>query len=324
MKRLLLLLTGLALFLHTTPPILADDRPASLPPKGLRVLTAGHSFHVWMPGILKELAAGAKIEGHEQVDLQSIGGSQVIQHWNVPDEKNKIKPALIAGKADVLTLSPIYLPDEGIENFAKLGLEHNPALRVTVQEFWLPFDDQALWATRAKGVTIDPDKKTIEELRAAHAPYFQSMDEHVRALNKEIGKDAVFVVPVGQAVLALREKIIKGEAPGITKQSELFRDPPGHPNGQIMALSGYCHFAVIYRRSPIGLPMPGALGKLPEAEKLNALLQTLAWEAVTNHPLSGVKAKCGGAGAEPVRIRGRADGQRTRRADWRRCRTRRR
>ena len=33
------------------------------PPKGLRVLTAGHSFHVWMPGLLAELAEKAGIVG---------------------------------------------------------------------------------------------------------------------------------------------------------------------------------------------------------------------------------------------------------------------
>ncbi len=113
---------------------------------------------------------------------------------------------------------------------------------------------------------IDPDKKTIEELRAAHAPYFQSMDELVRSLNQQAGHQAVFVVPVGQAVLALREKIIKGEAPGIARQSELFTDPLGHPRGQIQALATYCHFAVIYRRSPMGLPAPAVIARLPEAE----------------------------------------------------------
>jgi hypothetical protein len=290
-NRFILLLASLALFLPSLPHAFADEAPLSAPPKGLRVLTAGHSFHVWMPKNLQEMAANAKIEGHQQVDLQSIGGSQVIQHWNVPDDKNKIKPALIAGKADVLTLSPIYLPDAGIENFVRLGLEHNPALRITIQEFWLPFDDQGLWATRGKGVVIDPDKKTIEELRAAHAPYFQSMDELVRSLNQQAGKQAVFVVPVGQAVLALREKILKGEAPGITKQSELFSDPLGHPRGQIQALATYCHFAVIYGRNPIGLPVPSVIAKLPEAEKLNHLLQQLAWDAVVGNPLSGVKAE---------------------------------
>jgi hypothetical protein len=300
MRRLLSLLTGFALVLTAPSRAIAADHSQSQP-NGVRVLTAGHSFHVWMPPVLKEIAANARIDAHQQVDLQSIGGSRVIQHWELPAEKNKIKPALIAGKADVLTLSPIYLPDEGIEKFVRLGLEHNPALRVTVQEFWLPFDDQALWSTRAKGVTIDPDKKTIDELRRAHASYFESMDEHVRALNQQLGKTVVFVVPVGQAVLALRKKIINGEAPGIAKQSELFRDPLGHPNAQIKALAGYCHFAVIYRRDPRGLPILTDLSTLPEGEKLNAMLQRLAWDAVTSHPLSGVSA--GSASESPTQTR---------------------
>ena len=57
-------------------------------------------------------------------------------------------------------------------------------------------------------------------------------------------------------------------------------------------LTAYCHFAVIYKRSPVGLPMPAVLknAKNPNwDEKLNTLLQELAWEAVTAHPLSGVK-----------------------------------
>ena len=264
---------------------------AEAPPQGVRVLTAGHSFHVWMPGVLIDIANKAGITGHQQVGLSSIGGSRTIQHWDAEGDKQKIKPVLLEGKADVLTLSPIYLPDEGIENFVKLGLEHNPNLRITIQEFWLPFDDTALWATRAKGVTIDRDAKTITQLREAHAPYFQSMDQHVRELNEKHGKGkaAVFVVPVGQAVLELRDLIIQGKAPGISKQSELVTDPIGHPRDHIKVLSGYCHYAVIYGRSPVGLPMPKALQNLPEAEKLNPLLQQLAWDAVKTHPLSGVK-----------------------------------
>lgn len=255
--------------------------------KGLRIFTAGHSFHYYMPGILKDIAAKANITGHEQVGLSSIGGSQVIRHWDVPDEKNKAKEALKAGTVDVLTLSPIYLPDAGIENFAKLALEHNPKIRITVQEFWLPFDSVNAWTNRPK--SIDRDSKTIAELREAHAGYFREMDAHVAGLNKKFGRQALFVVPVGQAVLALREKIIKGEAPGIEKQSALFTDVLGHAHPPILVLATYCHFATIYRRTPIGLPVPVALSKQPEAEKLNRLLQALAWEAVTRHPLSGVK-----------------------------------
>jgi hypothetical protein len=290
MKRLPFLFACFTLLSSTVPSTQAVERlAAEAPPKGLRVLTAGHSFHVWMPALLKEMAAGAGITGHEIAGLQGIGGSRVIQHWDVADAQNKVKPVLIAGKADVLTLSPIYLPDPGIEKFVTLGLQHNPALRITLQEFWVPFDDPALWATRAKGVTIDRDTKTMDELRSVHAGYFQDMDKLVRELNTQAGKDAVFVVPAGQAVLALREKVIKNEVPGVSRQSDLFTDPLGHPQAHIRVLAAYCHFAVIYQRSPVGLPVPASLAKLPEADKLNRLLQELAWEAVTNHPLSGVK-----------------------------------
>ncbi len=261
------------------------------PPSGLRVATAGHSFHVWMPGLLNGLVKDAGIIGHQQVALSSIGGSRTIQHWDAQGEKQKIKPVLMEGKADVLTLSPIFLPDAGIENFVKLGLQHNPALRITVQEFWMTFDDGSLWGKPLNGKVIDRDSKTMSDLHAAHDNYFKGMDDHVRELNEKYAKDkpAVFVVPVGQAVMELRRYIIEGKAPGLAKQSDLFTDPIGHPRYHVKALAAYCHYAVIYGRSPVGLPMPATIAKLPEAEKLNALLQKLAWDAVTVHPLSGVK-----------------------------------
>jgi hypothetical protein len=105
-------------------------------------------------------------------------------------------------------------------------------------------------------------------------------------LNKKFEKDVVFVVPIGQAVIALREKILDGKAPGLKKQSDLFTDDIGHARAHVMVLNAYCHYAVIYKRSPVGLPVP-ATAKTDE--KLNRLLQELAWEAVTKHPLSGVK-----------------------------------
>jgi hypothetical protein len=78
-----------------------------------------------------------------------------------------------------------------------------------------------------------------------------------------------------------------GEAPGLAKQSELFSDKLGHPQPPIQALAAYCQFAVIYRMNPVGLPRPDVLK--PKYEKLNRLLQELAWDAVTHHPLSGVR-----------------------------------
>src|SRR5215475_4705425 len=71
---------------------------------GLRVFSCGHSFHVFVPGILADMAKKAGIKDHKQVGLSSLGGSRVIQHWDQPDEKFKVKPALREGKVDVLTL----------------------------------------------------------------------------------------------------------------------------------------------------------------------------------------------------------------------------
>ncbi len=143
---------------------------------------------------------------------------------------------------------------------------------------------------RKKAEPVDRDTLSGEELRRRHEPYFRSMDEHVRELNRKHGRPVVFVVPVGQAVIALREKVIAGAAPGLKTQGELFSDAIGHVRAPLQALTAYCHFAVIYRRSPVGLTPPGVLAKakLSDEDKLNRLLQELAWEAVLGHPLSGV------------------------------------
>ena len=102
----------------------------------------------------------------------------------------------------------------------------------------------------------------------------------------------LFVVPAAQAVIGLREKIIAGKAPGLKSQEDLFTDELGHGKPPLQALVAYCNYAVIYRRSPVGLPVPSILkgAKLgDQEEKLNRLLQELAWEAVIQHPLSGVR-----------------------------------
>ena len=258
--------------------------------KGLRVFTCGHSFHVWVPAIVTDLCKSAEIPNHVQVGLSSIGGSRVIQHWDIADDKHKAKEELKTGKVDVLTLSPIFLPDPGIENFTTLALEHNKDIRVVVQPIWLRWDIYE--PTTKRPTKVDHNAITGEELRKRHAEHFQKMDEHIRELNQKYGKTVLYIAPAPQAVLALREKIIAGQAPGLKVQEDLFTDELGHGKPPLMALVAYCDYAVIYRRSPVGLPVPAILkqAKLGDQEaKLNRLLQELAWDAVLQHPLSGLQ-----------------------------------
>ncbi|MFT7643417.1 MAG: hypothetical protein ACI9G1_005182, partial [Pirellulaceae bacterium] len=116
--------------------------------------------------------------------------------------------------------------------------------------------------------------------------------EHIRNLNKEFGKTVMYIAPAPQALIALREKIIAAEAPGLKVQEDLFTDALGHGKPPLQALVAYCNYAVIYRRSPVGLPVPAILKRAnlgDQEESLNRLLQELAWEAVLDHPLSGLK-----------------------------------
>ena len=273
----------------------ADDAPL---PKGVRVLSTGNSFSGGVPDLLQEMARLAGIKGHVWAERQGIGGSRVIQHWDLPDDQNKAKQALLTGNIDVMTMNPIFMPDEGIAKFVKLGLEKNPDIRFTIQQSWLIRDQRGepetepLYAKR-KYRKLDPNARTGDGIRQEHAPVFAALENHVRELNRKAGHAVVFIVPYGQASILLREKIIAHQAPDLKSQTDLFPDEMCHPGPVMQTLGAYCHFAVIYRRSPVGLPVPSSLAKmkLPGAEKLNLLLQELAWQAVTEHPLSGLTSK---------------------------------
>lgn len=262
---------------------------SGLPP-GPRVFVCAHSFMIFTATMLPKMTEEAGI-GYQDAGRQMIGGSRTLQHWEVPDDQNLAKRVLREGSVDVLTVSPhMLLPDEGIDNFTKLGLEKNPKLRVLVQASW-PARDGHMTGEFHNHMRNDA---TVESLRKLHdlqrEQWNTKLEAQVTALNTAAGKDAVCIVPVGDAVLALRERVIEGKAPGITKQADLFKDDLGHPMPALSVLVTYCHFAAIHQRSPVGLPVPAALKDAPQAAELNALLQQIAWEAVTRYPMSGVKS----------------------------------
>jgi hypothetical protein len=204
----------------------------------------------------------------------------------MPEEKNKAKAALMAGNVDVLTLSPYYImPDPGIENYTKLGLEKNPNLRVFVQASWPAFDSAEMTVRQA--AQANRNNYTVEQLEkmraAQNAGWRKSMEEQVAKLNKDLGKEVVKIIPVNDAVITLRERVIQGKVPGITQQVELFKDDIGHPTPPLALLVTYCHFATIYGKSPVGLPVPGSLKDNPHSQGLTTVLQEVAWEAVKGY-----------------------------------------
>jgi len=85
-------------------------------------------------------------------------------------------------------------------------------------------------------------------------------------------------------VIALRERIIDGKAPGLKKQSDLFTDAIGHPSRRCKRCS------VLPLRGDLsphagGLAPARRAGERPTTGRgFNRLLQELAWDAVTRHP----------------------------------------
>jgi hypothetical protein len=296
----------LLLVAMTTGAYGQDKQPT---PAKLRVVTAGNSFHFWISDWLTAVEKAAGVTPHEQLGTSYMASSWVKQHWDGADEKHKARPLVESGQLDVLTLGGMHTPDEGIDKFAATALEKNPKIIVTYQEFWLPFDrldylrknyfgdltkslrtwEDATDTAKTPKDTSNFNIPTADQLDKLHVPYFEGIDKYITALNKKLNKDVVRVVPVGQAVNALRRKVIAGEVPTIAKQSDLFQDNLGHPGPAIRALAGYCHFIVIYHKDPKRLPLPQF--PFPKDGKFNQecnlILQELAWKAVTEHPLSG-------------------------------------
>ena len=352
-------------------------------PEGMRVFYASHSLMWDMPPVLTEAAKAYGIEGHTVLGIQRLGVSRTSQHWNLPDEQNQAKQALKAGNVDAFVMSPIGMPDPGIESFVKLGLEHNPDAKFYIQISWPGMglvDNDDMESTMggmfgggtmgggnrgmrggtrgsrggntntppANAPTNEPGamapspqnptfsfaafggdapggrggmrggfgggmmgggmfggnqdyNKTPEEIAKINIKNNKSAEDQAKKINEEIGKTVVYLIPTAQAHNALRVMIYNKEMPGMTDQGEVFRDFIGHPTAPVVALNAYLHFAVLYQRSPVGLPQPTILKNTsPELRagwkdewkdpELNTKLQELAWKIVSNYPQSGVKA----------------------------------
>jgi hypothetical protein len=260
----------------------------------MRVFVTAHSFHIFVADRLGPLAKAAGLRLHEPVGRQMIGGSSVKQHWNLPDENNPAKAALTAGEVDVLTMSPNWMvPDEAIEFFTNLGLKHNPRMRVLVQVSWNAYDHHEVgspneWEkSRMIHNNEDRDMRSLDGLRAANANVMGIVQKQVADLNARYGRDVIQIVPVGKAVIKLRELVVEGRVPGITKQSELFSDPIGHGKAPVLALAAYCNFACLFARSPEGLD-DGNLELEKIHPDLQPFLQKIAWETVAAYSESGV------------------------------------
>jgi hypothetical protein len=279
----------------TQPALIQAAKGEDAIPAGQRLYYASHSLMWEVPTPLAEAAKAFGIKDHVLVGIQSMGFSRTQQQW---DQGTQAKQALQTGKVDDFVMSPMDMPDTGVENFVMLGLKSNPNMRFFVQNNWAGFNNDGQKAQQSmmlmmSGKLKQWDQTTEEDLKTLNTECEKAFETQVKQINEKVGHPVIFIIPTSQANTELRARIIRKEFPGLDKQSQLFGDQIGHPTAPLVALNVYLHFATIYGRSPVGLPIPSILKRVTNAkwdENFNKALQELAWKTVIAYPYSGVKA----------------------------------
>jgi hypothetical protein len=250
----------------------ASAAAPAVPPAGKRIVFEGNSWFNFVPGGVADCAKTVGIEGHEalawkpretgffkesKVDVYAHG----VHHWGeVPWSHGVTAEQIVAA-----------------------GLEGNPDFRGYYHAAWLVGDGRGV--DNPVKTVADYDASTVIDVRAKLEKTCRHVEKIVDGLNEKFGKRCVYLVPVGEATLRLREAILAGTYPGLTKQSEIWSDAMPHAGAHVMALSGYCHFAAIYRMSPVGLK----ISRFKEiTDEQHAILQRIAWDVVSQYPYAGI------------------------------------
>lgn len=252
----------------------------------LSVYFIGHSLvGRLMPALVAQFAP----DGHSY-ESQSGWGAELQAHWepDIPLSGEDIEndhprfreahEAIASGDYDVLVLTEKIDLEASIEyhdswyylaQWSAKAWASNPDTRVYVYETWHDTAVEDGWLNR-----IDGDLPRLWEREIID-----------RALAETNSERPIYVIPAGQVMArAVRD--------GLYTKEELLPDGI-HMSTAANYLVALTHFAVIYGRSPIGLPHDGLVRETGEpfegvsAEKARAL-QEIVWEVVTSYPRTGV------------------------------------
>ena len=242
-----------------------------------------------MPAMLAQLA-------DHSYDLQIGWGTSLNQHLGAPEAVNGFEAtrpaqkALASGSYDALIATEMVEIADAIKyhdsaralgKWAEAAQSANPAARVYLYETWHHTDDPKGWLAR-----IDTD------LNAAWKG---------QILYPALAKGhAIHLIPAGQVMSAVARAVeAQGGLPGFADRSALFSKTPQGAQDTIHLsdvgayLVALTHYAVLYHRSPVGLP-----GKLMRADgtpadapspQAAALMQETVWQVVTRHDETGVR-----------------------------------
>lgn len=266
--------------------------PQLSPPENpLAVYHLGHSLvGPVMPHMLAQLAP----EGHRW-NSQLGSGTSLKEHWE-PDLEIRdfeisnsapiyrpAREAIGSGDYDAVVLTEMVELRDAIKYFgsakyirrwAALARSASTPPRIYLYETWHNLDDPAGWVER-----IDNDLEPLW-------------------LGRVLGSDSrrnpdtpVYLIPAGQVMAAVVRAAEAGEIEGISARQELFLDTI-HMNDLGAYVVALTHYAVLYQRSPVGLPHQlerpdGTLAQQFNAQAA-AQIQQIVWNTVKSAPRTGL------------------------------------
>lgn len=266
----------------------------------MRVFHLGHSLVGRdMPAMLAQLAP----VGHEY-GSQLGWGATLRSHWLGADEvpgfaeenahpaHRPAREAIEGGSYDAVVLTEMVEIRDAIKwhgsgnylaEWARLARAARSDIRVYLYETWHRLDDEAGW---------------LERIDADAIPLWQ--DEVMRRAMGADGVGVIYRIPGGAALAAVARAAEAGELRGVSGREDLFARTAEGDVDQIHAgdLGNYvvalAHYAVLYHRSPEGLPVQvlradGSSAQAFEPEAA-ARAQQLVWQVVSGDPLTGVAA----------------------------------
>jgi hypothetical protein len=251
-------------------------------------------LHNWRTG--NSLTGNAK--NHLPSITQSAGYNHRITDINFPGsatrhiwkgfwEREKY-PKLLKDNApyDYYITQPEHEKDIAREvqmtgNFYREVLKHSPDTKLYVYVNWLEHKQDHILGPEVK---ISPE--TPEQWVQKMNEYMQWFEDLRVELLKAFPGKSVEMIPVGQALLRLKEEIEAGKVPGMTDFFEENIRDNIHATYKGAYLVGLVHYVCLYKENPIGLMAPNTM--LTKAQQ--EIYERIAWETSINYPYSGVTA----------------------------------
>lgn len=171
------------------------------------------------------------------------------------------------------------------DKFYVYASNYKPDITMYIYETW-----HCLYTGTADGCPYDPDDADLWRARLTRdLPKWEGI---MNAVNGKHSLKNVKLIPAGQAMAALYDKIMEGKVPGITSINQIFADDI-HPNDVGNYFVACVMYSVIHGKSPVGLTNQ-LYGQYNNAYKAPTvaqakIFQETAWETICKYPFDGVE-----------------------------------